>query len=80
MCCQDDAGDEIIVRGSKGIVARTVTETHTSLVNGERKTVVTIIKYDKDGKMIEKVIKDGEESDDESDDEVMTPRVPYHSA
>jgi len=36
-----------------------VTETHTSLVNGERKTIVTITKYDKDGKMIEKVIKDG---------------------
>ena len=74
MCCQDDAGDEIIVRGRGGIVARTVTETHTSLVNGERKTVVTIKKYDKDGNMVEKVVKDGE-ADDESDDEVMTPRV-----
>lgn len=75
MCCQDDAGDEIIVRGRGGIVARTVTETHTSLVNGERKTVVTIKKYDKDGNMVEKVVKDGE-ADDESDDEVMTPRRP----
>merc|ERR1711865_109069 len=80
--CDDDDGDCQVGQskgGSSGPAHRTVTETATKTVNGKSTTTTTITKFNKQGVVIQKIVKAQDDSDSESDsddDPVMTPRRP----